>query len=65
VLLFDNWFFAAERSEAGMAEGRDQPMLLDPDAVMEEIYARKGPQKYTGGLSEDNWEEVRGKEGEG
>lgn len=48
-----------------MAEGSDQPMLLDPDAIMEEIYARKGPQKYTGGLSEDNWEEVRGRRGGG
>ena len=42
-----------------MAEGSDQLQLPDPDAIMEEIFARKGPQKYTRGLSEDNWEEVR------
>ncbi len=35
-------------------------MVLDPDVLIDEILARKGPQTYTDGLSEDNWEEVGG-----
>ena len=42
-----------------MAEGSDHPQLIDPDALLDEIFARKGPQEYSGGLSEENWEEVR------
>lgn len=51
-------FSALSRVE--MAEGSDHPQLIDPDALLDEIFARKGPQKYAGGLSEENWEEVRG-----
>lgn len=31
---------------------------LDMDTVIDEVLAKKGPQKYSEGLSEDNWEEV-------
>lgn len=34
------------------------PKLLDADALMDDIIAKKGPQPYKGGLSEDNWEQV-------
>ena len=47
-------------SPVEMAEGSDHPQLIDPDVLLDEIFARKGPQKYAGGLSEENWEEVRG-----
>ena len=57
---------------AGQGSGSPRPAMLDADALMDEILAKKGPQKYTQGFSEDNWEEVRrgnqqlggGKEGE-
>lgn len=39
--------------------GSGGPRLLDADALIDEIIAKKGPQKYTEGLSEDKWEEVR------
>lgn len=32
--------------------------LADADELIDEILARKGPAKYTNGLSEENWEEV-------
>lgn len=32
--------------------------ILDADDLIDEIIAKKGPHKYTEGLSEDNWEEV-------
>lgn len=35
------------------------PTLLDADELIDEILAKKGPQKYAQGLSESNWEEVR------
>jgi len=35
-----------------------KPVVLDPDVLFDEIIARKGPHKYTDGLSEDNWENV-------
>lgn len=38
----------------------ERPRLLDADSVMDEIIAKKGPQPYKDGLSEDNWEQVRG-----
>ena len=34
------------------------PRLPDVEELANEILARKGPAKYTGGLSEDTWEEV-------
>lgn len=34
------------------------PKVADFDELVDEVLARKGPAKYTGGLSEDNWEEV-------
>lgn len=34
------------------------PKVADFDELVDEILAKKGPAKYTGGLSEDNWEEV-------
>lgn len=34
------------------------PKLLDADTLIDEILAKKGPQEYKGGLSEDNWEQV-------
>jgi len=36
----------------------EPPKLLDADALIDEILAKKGPQKYKDGLSEDKWEEV-------
>lgn len=45
-------------TDSGAAAGRDQPRLLDADTLIDEILAKKGPQKYKEGLSEDNWEEV-------
>ena len=41
-----------------MAEKAEAPKILDADALIDEIIAKKGPYKYTEGLSEDNWEEV-------
>ena len=45
-----------------MAEGDEkadsQAISVDMEAMIEEILARKGPQKYQDGLSEDNWEQV-------
>ena len=45
-----------------MAEGDEkagsQAVSVDMEAMIEEILARKGPQKYQDGLSEDNWEQV-------
>ena len=35
-----------------------QAVSVDMDAMIDEILARKGPQKYRDGLSEDNWEQV-------
>ena len=32
--------------------------VLDADDLIDEIIAKKGVHKYTGGLSEENWEEV-------
>ena len=32
---------------------------LDIDAMIDEVIARKGPHRYTDGLHEDKWEEVR------
>ena len=34
------------------------PRLPDVEELVDEIVARKGPAKYTDGLSEDTWEEV-------
>ena len=31
------------------------------DELVDEVLAKKGPVKYTDGLSEDHWEEVRAK----
>lgn len=45
-------------TDSGTAAGRDQPRLLDAGTLIDEILAKKGPQKYKEGLSEDNWEEV-------
>ena len=46
-----------------MAESGDkagsQAVSVDMDAMIDEILARKGPQKYRDGLSEDNWEQVQ------
>ena len=33
------------------------PAVLDTDTLIDEILAKKGPQKYKDGFSEDNWEE--------
>ena len=35
-----------------------EPVSLDMEAMIDEILAKKGPQKYQDGLSEDKWEEV-------
>ncbi len=44
-----------------MAEGEGCPeVILDPDVLIDEILAKKGPQTYKDGLSEENWEEVGG-----
>ena len=40
-----------------MAE-KGGPQLLDADALIDDIIAKKGPHKYTDGLSEETWEEV-------
>ena len=37
------------------------PPVVDADTLIDEILAKKGPQKYKDGLSEDNWEEAREK----
>lgn len=43
------------------SKGKASPeLVLDPDLLIDEILARKGPQTYKDGLSEDNWEEVGG-----
>ena len=40
------------------ASSGDALKLPDVDELIEEILAEKGPTKYTGGLSEEKWEEV-------
>lgn len=42
---------------AEKASTSKEPRLLDADELIDEILERKGPHKYTDGLSEDNWEE--------
>lgn len=37
--------------------GKD-PKVADFDELVDEVLAKKGPAKYTDGLSEDNWESV-------
>ena len=48
--------------EGAMAESGDkagsQAVSVDMDAMIDEILARKGPQKYQDGLSEEKWEQV-------
>ena len=47
---------------AEMASEQDaarKPTVLDADELIDEILEQKGPHKYSQGLSEDNWEEVR------
>ncbi|CAI8022616.1 Tetratricopeptide repeat protein 4 [Geodia barretti] len=39
------------------AEGKEAPRVADFDELVDEVLAKKGPSKYTDGLSEDNWEE--------
>ena len=48
----------AEGTEGG---GKAAPgtVSVDMDAMIDEILAKKGPQTYKDGLSEQNWEEVR------
>ena len=45
-----------------MAEGGERDTAwkkaVDMDDMIDEILAKKGPQKYQDGLSEDNWEEA-------
>ena len=43
---------------AGAGVGGEGPKILDADALIDEIIAKKGPHQYKGGLSEDNWEQV-------
>ena len=45
-------------AEKSISQDNVGPDVLDADQLIDEIIAKKGPQKYTGGLSEDNWEEV-------
>lgn len=47
----------AEKGEGGKLTSH-QDASLDMDAMIDEILAKKGPQKYQDGLSEDNWEQV-------
>lgn len=46
----------AERG--GDKPGSQNELSLDMDAMIDEILAKKGPQKYEDGLSEENWEQV-------
>ena len=49
----------AEGHEASGAEREGKAAVsVDMDAMIDEILAKKGPQKYRDGLSEENWEEV-------
>ena len=34
------------------------PKVADFDELVDEVLAKKGPAKYTDGLSEENWEDV-------
>lgn len=47
----------AERG--GDKPGSQNELSLDMDAMIDEILAKKGPQKYEDGLSEENWEQVK------
>lgn len=64
-----NWQQATNRGQrSGSAQlvlgtmeadlGKEAPKLLDADTLIDEILAKKGPQEYKGGLSEENWEQV-------
>ena len=48
----------AEDGSSGKRSSKEALKLLDVDSLVDEIIAKKGPHKYTDGLSEDNWEEV-------
>lgn len=41
-----------------MAADPEGPKLLDADTLIDEILAKKGPQEYKDGLSEENWEQA-------
>lgn len=45
-------------AESDGKQAASQTVSVDMDAMIDEILARKGPQKYQDGLSEDNWEQV-------
>ena len=45
------------KEELGPSEKKELKML-DADSLIDEIISKKGPHKYTGGLSESNWEQV-------
>ena len=42
----------------GASAGNAPPKVADFDDLVDEILAKKGPAKYTDGLSEENWENV-------
>lgn len=48
-----------EASEVTGQATRGAPQLVDAEALIDDIIAKKGPHRYTEGLSEDNWEEVQ------
>lgn len=41
-----------------MAAAAGPPKLLDADTLIDEILAKKGPQQYKEGLSQENWEQA-------
>ena len=46
-----------EKNRRAMEDNK-HPTVLDTDALIDELLAKKGPQSYSEGLSENNWEEV-------
>ena len=51
-------YLTAALPSSTAAEEKDVPRVADFDELVDEVLAKKGPSKYTDGLSEDNWEEV-------
>lgn len=47
---------STSNADDGRPSGR--PVLLDSDALIDEILREKGSARYKDGLSEDNWEEA-------
>lgn len=47
-----------EAASTSSATAGNAPKVADFDELVDEVLAKKGPARYTDGLSEENWENV-------